>query len=281
MTIVSTRSFCRARAVLMTPPGPSAGSTRPGQLTLAFVMLYGRGLYVVFSIPDRLGGSLSEEVPGTSCGSGRLAVRLHGSSAFHFFVPFFLLLVPENKRSDAEPALEIGVGIWSCSFVNVASGSSSCSHPMHPWALKSFAWPRRSLAVGASGWAFLSQLGGGGPALVLGTTRSGKKAPRGQRGGEGHLAMHRRYYARDRRSPRPLCTDRAAPGAEGTPRRTINAMPPGFCRPGRIPFSLGFWPGSPWRLCSGLPTPDIEMRTVPSPKDNSRPSAVRGHLLQL
>jgi hypothetical protein len=154
MTIVSSMLASHVRSVA--PISRPTGFHDLGNLTLAFVMLWA---YMSFSQYLIIwAGNLSEEVPwylARSYGGWRyvcMALML-----FHFFVPFFLLLVRENKRERTR-LWKIGVGILVMHLLNDV-WLIIPAFPMYQWAQILCVAPALLAVGGVWLWAFLSELG--------------------------------------------------------------------------------------------------------------------------
>lgn len=153
MTIVSSKLAEHVRS--MAPISRPTGFNDLGNLTLAFVMLWAYMSFSQYLIV--WAGNLAEEVPWyikRSYGGWRyvcMALML-----FHFFVPFFLLLVRENKRMRGR-LWKIGVGILVMQVVNDV-WLIVPAFPKYQWAQLLCVAPALLAVGGIWLWAFLSQL---------------------------------------------------------------------------------------------------------------------------
>lgn len=154
MTIASSKLTENVRS--MAPISRPTGFHDLGNLTLAFVMLWAYMSFSQYLIV--WAGNLAEEVPWylkRSYGGWRyvcMALML-----FHFFVPFFLLLIRENKRERSR-LWKIGVGVLVMQLVNDV-WLIVPAYPRHQWAQILCVAPALLAVGGIWLWAFLFQLG--------------------------------------------------------------------------------------------------------------------------
>jgi hypothetical protein len=128
-------------AVLLSNSGPLAEPTTPGRLhdlgnlTLAFVMLWAYMSFMQFLIIWC--GNLPEEIPWyLRRTQGLWLFVAAGLVVFHFFLPFFVLLIRESKRK-ARYLLPVGLWILAMRWVDliwlVIPYSANPSRPTVPW----------------------------------------------------------------------------------------------------------------------------------------------------
>jgi hypothetical protein len=154
MTIVSSKLAEHVRS--MAPISRPIGFHDLGNLTLAFVMLWAYMSFSQYLIV--WAGNLAEEVPWylkRSSGSWRYVCM--ALMIFHFFVPFFVLLVRDNKRESSR-LWKLGVGILVMQLVNDV-WLIVPAFPMHQWVQVLCVAPALLAVGGVWLWAFLSQLG--------------------------------------------------------------------------------------------------------------------------
>ena len=152
MTIVSSR--LSARGLLQEVALP-VGFHDLGNLTLAFVMLWA---YMSFSQYLIIwSGNIAEELPwylNRSDGLWRYICII--LMVFHYFVPFFLLLVRENKRESSR-LWKIGAWVLVMQLVNTV-WLIVPAYKSYQWAQVLLVAPALAAVAGVWAWSFIGNL---------------------------------------------------------------------------------------------------------------------------